>query len=1082
MIGRVTARWRSAFGVLLVASLAGCELGPAAPPEAPETTFVAEPSVSFDAQGEPLVAYRQTLSRGETLNGIGGTPNQIKQLKVGTATLEMGRPGLEPPATAHAAATSASGVTVAAFLTGNIPLDPLRDPNTSRLGFVGCRSTPATPEFQCHRPNVASSRDRDVVLAVNGNGASLALLVTTGREDSASQAQPPELYALHLNAAGNWLMPRFIADLGFGSLSGVSRPVVFLDNDANGHLLYFRADGRLVTQRYLGAFDQWQAPLTLSDASDLPIEPSMNERLVGHPAAPATTTLAMYQRSDQPIRSFSWTGSSWQSTSDIPSAPCWGPFEAAMNAAGDAVIAWACNGAIYSTRYTRGAWEAPVAIGTLSGRSRPRIAVDAAGNAVAVWRDDKQLMNAGYVAGRGWQAPAAVGVVTDGSTAEDFAVAMHDSGRAVAAWVRNIGVEVREGTRLATAEVGPFALQLNAPRHAFGGDALRLTLKLAVTPTQPVTISLSTTLPAGSLTLPSSVAIAANQSEVSLDVPTRAVNAFTDGDIVATYSGVRSAATVTLMPEPTSLTLTPSPARVIGGATATLDIVATPGYAASVPIVASLTSDNPTAQVPAQVALGSTGLAQVTIVTSSAASEQSAVLTARVRGLTATTTLQIAPTSLAQATLTVAVAGGGSVTSAPAGINCGSDCSETYPLGTRVTLNPPPAAGQRFYAWSGDADCSDGVLTMSAARACTAVFLPALPPYPEGLGWVVLGAPLTLASEVDPTPSLARDTNHPVVAYVEALGGDVARLFVKRLEGASFVTLGSGALNAGSITAASEPSLVTTVNGQPFVAWIQGNGIQQNVFVARFNGTAWESVGPPGIPLNYVAGSTASRPALALDAENQPLVAWLENGVVKLKRFDGAAWVAAAGGEGPAGATGDQLRLSTDLDGVPVLAWRQPGGGGALLKVVRGLMFEPLGPSINAPGTPMTFFDVKAEVGGATAVLSEAVTPVTVRRQRWDGSAWVFVAGPIVSNDPRPLESLVLTRGFQSEVVLSLANANDNSAVMSAPGLTSLFGTSYAQRLRNLSAVMVRADSPIVAATQSPTSGRYEARVWRFYP
>lgn len=435
--------------------------------------------------------------------------------------------------------------------------------------------------------------------------------------------------------------------------------------------------------------------------------------------------------------------------------------------------------------------------------------------------------------------------------------------------------------------------------------------------------------------------------------------------------------------------------------------------------------------------------------------------------------------------LTVAVEGQGTVTSVPVGIACPGACTTNIARSTparTISLTPTPAAGQRFFAWHGDADCSDGVLTMSAARSCTAVFMPVLAPYPDGLGWTVLGAPLTLASEVDPAPSLARDGNHPVVAYVEALAGDVARLYVKRLEGASFVTLGGGALNAGSITAASEPSLVTTNSGQPFVAWIQGNGIQQNVFVARFNGTAWESVGPLGTPLNYVAGSTASRPALALDAENRPLVAWLENGAVKLKRFDGTSWVAAAGGEGPVGATGDQLRMTTDLDGVPVLAWRQPVGGGAQLKVVRGLAFEPLGTSINAPGTPMTFFDVKADVGGAIAVTSEAATPVTVRRQRWDGSAWVTVAGPIVSNDPRPLQSLVLVRGFGAEAVFSQADAANDSAFMTMPGVTTPLGSSYARRLRSLSAVVPRADSPIVAATQSPTEGRHELRVWRFYP
>ena len=982
---------------------------------------------------------------------------------------------------AHAVARAESGVTVALLLSGNVTVDPLRDTNTNRVGFVGCRSTPAVPQFQCERPNLASGKDRAVAAAINGHGAALALLV---RKVDDENSEDRTLLALHLTASGNWGPPRPLADLRPGFVND-PLPAALIGNDGNGHVLYVDRDARVVTRRFLGAFDQWQAPVTLVQPQGLLLPVPAFARLVGHPTAPDTSALVLYREGQSPdrrIRGLRWAGSDWQPAPEIPAGRCWGEFSAAMNAVGEAVVAWTCDGAVHASRLVNGAWDTPVVIGGQGTPALPQVALDANGNAVAVWRELRQLMSAGFAAGRGWQPAAVVGEVTTSGPADHYAVAMNNSGRAVAAWVRDAGTQTLEGTRLGTADVGPFAVALSAPRHAFGGDALRLSLRLAAAPTQPVTIALGTTLPAGSLTLPGSVTIAANQAEVTLDVPTLAVSAFTEGDIVATLGGARSVATVTLMPEPTSLTLTPNPSRVIGGATATLAIAATPGYPASVPIVATLASDNPIVQVPAQVALGSTGLGQATIATANAAFEQSAVLTARLRGLTATTTLQIAPTSLAQATLTVAVAGSGSVTSAPAGINCGSDCTEAYPLGTRVTLNPLAAPGQRFYAWSGDADCSDGVLMLSAARACTAVFLPALPPYPDGLGWAVLGAPLTLASEVDPTPSLSRDGNHPVVAYVEALGGDIARLYVKRLEGTSFVTLGGGALNAGSITAASEPSLVTTTNGQPFVAWIQGNGIQQNVFVARFNGTAWESVGPPGIPLNYVAGSTAARPALALDAENQPLVAWLENGVVKLKRFDGAAWVAAPGGEGPAGATGDQQRLSTDLDGVPVLACRQPSGGGALIKVVRGLTFEPLGTSINAPGTPMTFFDVKAEVGGATAVLSEAITPVTVRRQRWDGSAWVFVAGPIVSNDPRPLESLVLTRGFQSEVVLSLANTNDNSALMSAPGLTSPFGTTYVQRLRRLSAVMVRADSPIVAATQLPTSGSYEARVWRFYP
>lgn len=84
----------------------------------------------------------------------------------------------------------------------------------------------------------------------------------------------------------------------------------------------------------------------------------------------------------------------------------------------------------------------------------------------------------------------------------------------------------------------------------------------------------------------------------------------------------------------------------------------------------------------------------------------------------ATFTLQTFPL-----TVSTTGSGTGTVTSSPAGINCGADCSETYNYNTPVTLTPTPAAGSRFSAWSGDADCTDGVVTMTAARTCTATFI-----------------------------------------------------------------------------------------------------------------------------------------------------------------------------------------------------------------------------------------------------------------------------------------------------------------------------------------------------------------------
>jgi protein MpaA len=77
-------------------------------------------------------------------------------------------------------------------------------------------------------------------------------------------------------------------------------------------------------------------------------------------------------------------------------------------------------------------------------------------------------------------------------------------------------------------------------------------------------------------------------------------------------------------------------------------------------------------------------------------------------------------------TLSVALAGSGSgtVTSSPAGIDCGSICSADFPSGTGVTLMATAAPGSSFAGWSG-AGCS-GIgsceVTMSAAQFVTATF------------------------------------------------------------------------------------------------------------------------------------------------------------------------------------------------------------------------------------------------------------------------------------------------------------------------------------------------------------------------
>jgi secreted trypsin-like serine protease len=91
-------------------------------------------------------------------------------------------------------------------------------------------------------------------------------------------------------------------------------------------------------------------------------------------------------------------------------------------------------------------------------------------------------------------------------------------------------------------------------------------------------------------------------------------------------------------------------------------------------------------------------------------------------------------------TLTVVKQGGGdgTVTSNPAGIDCGSDCSQSYTDGTSVTLSASPASGSTFAGWDGEGCSGTGTctVTMSQAREVTATFgvqaSTSSPPPPDG--------------------------------------------------------------------------------------------------------------------------------------------------------------------------------------------------------------------------------------------------------------------------------------------------------------------------------------------------------------
>jgi hypothetical protein len=84
--------------------------------------------------------------------------------------------------------------------------------------------------------------------------------------------------------------------------------------------------------------------------------------------------------------------------------------------------------------------------------------------------------------------------------------------------------------------------------------------------------------------------------------------------------------------------------------------------------------------------------------------------------------------------VSVAVSGSGTVTSWPAGIDCGNDCQAVFPAGSGLTLSAVSRPAYRFAGWSGDCAGLDAAchLDLSQARVATARFEPD-PEAPAGI-------------------------------------------------------------------------------------------------------------------------------------------------------------------------------------------------------------------------------------------------------------------------------------------------------------------------------------------------------------
>ena len=291
----------------------------------------------------------------------------------------------------------------------------------------------------------------------------------------------------------------------------------------------------------------------------------------------------------------------------------------------------------------------------------------------------------------------------------------------------------------------------------------------------------------------------------------------------------------------------------------------------------------------------------------------------------------------------------------------------------------------------------------------------------NGTTWAEIGAGsatgdgISENSGVSGWPSLAlMPDGSPIIAWEDDSTGD-QEIYVRRWNGSTWVEMGGSASGGGISQNGGDsrwPSLRVSAAGVPYVAWEDLSGGDREIFVRRWNGTAWVEVGSGSATGGGISNDSAGsrRPSLGIDAAGNLFVAW-ENinpptHDIYVKSWNGTFWVEMGGSATSGGISNDSAQsywpsLAVPPDGKPVVVWgSDPTGSGMDEIFVRrwsGSDWVEMG-SGSASGSGIS--NTSGESWFASLAIAADGRPVVAWQdtsggeeeiyfRRWNGSAWV---------------------------------------------------------------------------------------------
>jgi hypothetical protein len=295
--------------------------------------------------------------------------------------------------------------------------------------------------------------------------------------------------------------------------------------------------------------------------------------------------------------------------------------------------------------------------------------------------------------------------------------------------------------------------------------------------------------------------------------------------------------------------------------------------------------------------------------------------------------------------------------------------------------------------------------------------------------WTRIGADDidTRAAFAQPALALTPDGSTVAVAQVFSTG-DHDQVQVHRNDAHSDSTTWTrlNSTPGGALTPAApgaQPTITLDSQGAAFVAWTQVTASGNDVRVARYDNAIGQWV-QLGDVLDIALGANledAVQPQLVLDANERPVVAWLQGGTVYVKRWNGSAWTVVGGSVTTQGDGVNAVRLALDAGGAPLVLLRRGNGSAAQLLALRESAgaWTVLGGVLNAPlvapRDTLQFFDLLVDVDGSLLVMwSEGLAPHTVQARRWRNGAWQSLPSPTGIENDYAITGLALARGTQA--------------------------------------------------------------------